>query len=358
MLTRDLSAEKKVTILICFYDSFGRNYIKDSFFANYDIKDDDWYTDIRFLDANKYRGKVDLFVGGSPCQPYSLSGKRLGLEDVRGTLFYDFARIIKDIQPKVFIYENVLGMKSSRSKDGKSIALGCALEVFDALGYDLHWMILDAKNYGVPQHRERIWVVRFRSPTDFRFPRPIALKKRVWDYLDEEVKSTIGTLRLHYLSGSECLGLMGFLNFKVADSIKSLEKTEAEKKLCGQAGNSMVVDCLMALFKQMDITKYAEPENTFDPVNSDVIKDSFFQNSDLESMSMEELSSILEKVSSLLQEKRNYNRYLKSETSEMFEQANDFETKTILEETDSMPLTHATEMLKKIYRMSGGMKLT
>ena len=93
------------------YESTGKiNYVKESYFANYNIKEENWYEDIRFIDGSEYKDKVDLFVGGSPCQSFSAIGKRKGLEDARGTLFYEYARLIKEIQPKVFIYENVVGM--------------------------------------------------------------------------------------------------------------------------------------------------------------------------------------------------------------------------------------------------------
>ena len=84
-----------------------RNYVKESYFANYDIKEENWFDDIRFINGNQYKNKVDLFVGGSPCQSFSNMGKRGGLEDTRGTLFYEFARLVSEIQPKVFIYRNL-----------------------------------------------------------------------------------------------------------------------------------------------------------------------------------------------------------------------------------------------------------
>ena len=90
-----------------------RNWIKETYFSNYaclGITEDSWHDDIRFIDGNQYRDSVDLFIGGSPCQSFSNMGKRLGLEDARGTLFYDYARLIQEIKPKVFIYENVPGM--------------------------------------------------------------------------------------------------------------------------------------------------------------------------------------------------------------------------------------------------------
>jgi DNA (cytosine-5-)-methyltransferase len=68
------------------------------------------FEDASTFDARKYKGQIDLLVGGAPCQAFSMVGKRLGFEDARGTLFYEFARVIKETQPKVFIFENVKGL--------------------------------------------------------------------------------------------------------------------------------------------------------------------------------------------------------------------------------------------------------
>ena len=87
-----------------------QNYVKKSYMANYDIDKDDFHLDIKLLDGTDYRGKVDLFVGGSPCQSFSMVGKRKGLEDDRGLLIFQFCRLVDEIQPKMFIYENVKGL--------------------------------------------------------------------------------------------------------------------------------------------------------------------------------------------------------------------------------------------------------
>lgn len=83
---------------------------KKAYFANYPIKEEQWHTDIHKLDATPYKGKVDLFVGGAPCQAFSIVGEQRGFEDTRGTLFREFARVVKECQPKVFIFENVQGL--------------------------------------------------------------------------------------------------------------------------------------------------------------------------------------------------------------------------------------------------------
>ena len=176
------------------YASTGKhNYVKDSYFANYDINEKDWYDDIRFLDGKPYKGKVDIMVGGSPCQSFSIIGKRAGLEDTRGTLFYDYARLIKDIEPKVFIYENVPGMLThDKGNTWKVIS-----SVFDSLGYKVYKALLNAKDYGIPQDRTRLFVVGFKDNNiKFEFPKPVKLSKNFFDYLEDnntvEVKHYLG----------------------------------------------------------------------------------------------------------------------------------------------------------------------
>ena len=83
------------------------------------------------MDGNEYKDKVDLFVGGSPCQSFSLVGKQRGLEDTRGTLFYEYARLVKEIRPKVFIYENVRALLSN--DDGRTWET--IQQVFTSLDY-------------------------------------------------------------------------------------------------------------------------------------------------------------------------------------------------------------------------------
>ena len=83
---------------------------KKMYFANYVINEEDWFTDIHDFNAEKYCGNVDLLVGGAPCQAFSTVGFQHGFEDTRGTLFREYARIIKECQPKVFIFENVHGL--------------------------------------------------------------------------------------------------------------------------------------------------------------------------------------------------------------------------------------------------------
>ena len=156
---------------------------KKSYFANYQIEEEDWFTDVRDFDASKYKGKVDIIVGGAPCQAFSMVGKRLGFEDARGTLFYDFARVVKETKPKVFIFENVKGI--TNHDNGRTWQV--IKDIFAELGYDIHYRILNSKDYGIPQHRERLFCVGFRKKTKFSFPAPIELEYRMYDFLEDYI---------------------------------------------------------------------------------------------------------------------------------------------------------------------------
>ncbi|WP_417405837.1 DNA cytosine methyltransferase [Holdemanella biformis] len=160
-----------------------RNKVKQSYMANYHLDETDFHWNVAFLNGKQYKGQVDLFVGGSPCQSFSLVGKQRGLEDTRGTLFYEYARLIDEIKPKVFIYENVRAVVSH--DNGKTWEK--MQEVFSELGYSFSWKVLNAKNYGIPQNRERLFVVGFRDDLKlnslFDFPSPIELKKKMKDFL-------------------------------------------------------------------------------------------------------------------------------------------------------------------------------
>ena len=170
-----------------------QNKVKQSYMANYKIAEKDFHWNVAFLDGKQYEGQVDLFVGGSPCQSFSLVGKQRGLEDTRGTLFYEYARLIKEIQPKVFIYENV---KAILSNDGGR-TWEKMKEVFFDLGYRVYYTyngkpsVLNARDYGIPQNRERMFVVGFRQDLhmikEFEFPAPVPLKKKMQDLLLDNV---------------------------------------------------------------------------------------------------------------------------------------------------------------------------
>ena len=159
-----------------------KNFVEESYQANYNIPQEHFHYDVRFLDGYQYRNEIDLFVGGSPCQSFSMVGKRGGFEDTRGTLFYEFARLVNEIRPKVFIYENVKGVLSHDGGNTWTIMQN----VFSDLGYKWYSQVLNSKNYGIPQNRERLFVVGFLDQTaEFEFPTPQILTKTMQDFLLE-----------------------------------------------------------------------------------------------------------------------------------------------------------------------------
>lgn len=156
---------------------------KKSYFANYEIAEEDWFTDVREFDAKKYRGQVDFVIGGAPCQAFSMVGHRLGFEDARGTLFYDFARVIKETNPKVFLFENVKGLLSHDNHRTWKVMHS----IFEELGYDVKFRVLNSKDYGIPQHRERVYCLGFRKKTNFKYPAPIELEYKMYDFLEDYI---------------------------------------------------------------------------------------------------------------------------------------------------------------------------
>lgn len=161
------------------------NFVMQSYLANYNLSKDNFYQDVKLLDGTDFKD-IDFFVGGSPCQSFSMAGQRGGFEDTRGTLFYEFVRLVKEISPKVFIYENVYGVLTH----DKGKTWGIMKNVFTELGYHYKWSILNSKDYGIPQGRRRIFVVGFREKEacdKFDFPAAIPLTYTMQDFLEENV---------------------------------------------------------------------------------------------------------------------------------------------------------------------------
>lgn len=315
---------------------------KKTYFANYEISDDRWHTDIHDFDAKPFRNKIDLLVGGAPCQAFSIVGNKLGFEDTRGTLFREFARVVKECRPKVFVFENVQGLfKHDNGRTWQVI-----LNTFEEYcGYDVHYQLMNARDYGIPQTRERLYCVGFRKKTAFKYPAPIELSYRMYDFLEDYAmspfitkkgdkkvitpnKNRIESLALgevspyynefvfpvkdvddkYYLSKSVAkyvlaggtkkfktstktdldiarpllqsmhkmhrAGVDNYVTYKKDKGIDGIRKLTPREcfRLMGfrddfviavpntaaymEAGNSIVVDVLIAILKQMDITKY------------------------------------------------------------------------------------------------------
>ena len=167
------------------------NFVQISYLANYNVENNNYFQDVTLLDGSDFKNKVDFFIGGSPCQSFSIAGSRGGFEDTRGTLFYDYARLIKQMQPKVFIYENVYGViNHDKGKTWKIMQ-----SVFSELGYHFKWQILDSKNYGMPQSRRRLFVVGYKEKKFFDifdFPKPVNLEHYVQYFLEDN--AAIGSI--------------------------------------------------------------------------------------------------------------------------------------------------------------------
>ena len=137
----------------CEIDKFARASYK----AIYDTKGEIEYHDIRSVTDESIRGigSVDIICGGFPCQAFSVAGKRRGFEDTRGTLFFEIARFASILKPKYLFLENVKGLLNHNNGD----TFETILTVLWELGYDVEWQVLNSKDFGVPQNRERVFII-------------------------------------------------------------------------------------------------------------------------------------------------------------------------------------------------------
>ena len=182
----------------CVFTSEWDKYAKQTYKANFgELPFGDITKDITksYIPSN-----FDVLCAGFPCQAFSIAGRRGGFEDTRGTLFFDVAEIIKRKQPKAFFLENVKGLRNHDR--GKTLAT-----ILNVLREDLNYYVpepatINAKNYGVPQNRERIFIVGFRKDleiSDFKFPKPTNEKVILGDILEEEEVSVKYYLSTSYL---------------------------------------------------------------------------------------------------------------------------------------------------------------
>ncbi|MDD3476167.1 MAG: DNA cytosine methyltransferase [Sulfurimonas sp.] len=156
-------------------------YARQTYYANFA---EEPFGDITQIDETKIE-KFDILLAGFPCQAFSVAGYRKGFEDTRGTLFFDVARIIKYHKPKVVFLENVKGLVGH----DKGKTFNVILETLRELGYRVEYKILNAKDFGVPQNRERIYIVCFLGDeVEFEFPNKIEIEVKVGDILDDKIE--------------------------------------------------------------------------------------------------------------------------------------------------------------------------
>ncbi len=172
----------------CVYANEWDKFAQAVYYNNFGIRPDG---DITKVDE-KAIPDHDILCAGFPCQAFSISGKRLGFNDSRGTLFFDVARIVKEKRPRVVFMENVKNFASHDS--------GNTIKVVEAtmreLGYSFHYAVLNAVDYGIPQKRERVYMVCFREDINdhgFVYPAPFPLTRHVVDFLldDDETRNLV-----------------------------------------------------------------------------------------------------------------------------------------------------------------------
>ena len=186
---------------------------------------------------------LDIFMTSPPCQAFSMAGKRLGKEDKRGILFFNSLEFIQENKPRYFIFENVKGLLSHDKQDpkaqygrtfqewinylgGKSVnGVHTFFPYEDAVPYHIYFQVLNAKDYNIPQNRERIFIIGIRDDEDnnFQFPKPVPLTKRLKDVLEQEVdeKYFLSNKMLDYLTTRKDNFNKGNINFKDENSVAS-----------------------------------------------------------------------------------------------------------------------------------------
>lgn len=167
-------------------------YARKSYKAIYNTENEqEWHDVTRITDDDfrYFKGKADIIVGGFPCQAFSIAGNRKGFEDTRGTLFFEIARAIKEIQPSYVLLENVKGLFSH---DGGR-TFGTIIQALDELGFITEWGLFNSKYWGVPQNRERVYILatrkdKYKEPLLFNLVKQqTEVTTRLIDVLEDEV---------------------------------------------------------------------------------------------------------------------------------------------------------------------------
>lgn len=176
-----LGVEQAFGSVDCVFTSEIDKYAITTYKANF--KDSHIFGDIKQIDENDVPDH-DILLAGFPCQPFSQAGLKKGFTDTRGTLFFDIERILLAKQPKAFLLENVKQLKGH----DKGRTFQTIIDHLNNAGYKVFYEILKARDFGIPQNRERIYIVGFLDHSiNFEFPKPTNLPTRVGDILDDVV---------------------------------------------------------------------------------------------------------------------------------------------------------------------------
>jgi len=163
----------------CVFSSEWDKYAQETYQVNFEEIP---YGDIAKIKAEEIP-KFDFLLAGFPCQPFSQAGLKKGFEDTRGTLFFDIARIVKYHNPSVVFLENVRNLAGH----DKGRTLGVILKTLEDLGYNVFHKILNARDFGVPQNRARIYIIGFKDDVDFKFPKELNINTKLGNILEKKV---------------------------------------------------------------------------------------------------------------------------------------------------------------------------
>lgn len=207
-------------------------FAKQSYRAIYDTESEEELNDITTVTDEHfrlYRGQVDIITGGFPCQSFSIAGNRRGFEDTRGTIFFHIARAIKEIQPSYVLLENVKGLLSH----DKGRTYGTIVQALDELGYFIEWGLFNSKYWGVPQNRERVYILVTRKDV-WKEPKLFNLVKqqtsvdtRLVDILEKDVDESyyLSEEKTRKLTLNEDLsGRLNHYDYRDVDSVHSVNK--------------------------------------------------------------------------------------------------------------------------------------
>jgi len=258
-----LEREGFTCVGFCEIDKWARKLYK----AYYNVREEEEYEDATKINPEDLPD-FDILCAGFPCQAFSIAGKRRGFEDTRGTLFFEIARIAKVKRPTYLLLENVKGLLSH--DEGRTFEI--ILKTLDELGYDAEWQVLNSKDFGVPQNRERVFIIghlRGKSrPKIF----PLSETDKVYYKLPEAQKEIhqdsefavtltarqyvswtgnyikVGDLKIRRLTPLECFRLQGF-----PDDIYYLAKKLgiSDSQLYKMTGNAVTVQVVQSIARKL-----------------------------------------------------------------------------------------------------------
>lgn len=230
-------------------------YASKSYSAIHGVSEDLNLQDVTKVDSLDILDDVDLITYGFPCQDISSAGKQKGFTDENGNrtrsgLFFEALRIIEEFQPKFAIAENVKALTFKKfTEEFKTV-----LESLEEAGYNNYWQVLNAKDYGIPQNRERVFIISIRKDIDkgFTFPTPIPLELRLKDLLEDEVDEK------YYLSEKMLEKLTYNENVKDSDIVKVANLNKG-----GQKGDVISSD---GICTSLTATDYKQPKQIVEPI--------------------------------------------------------------------------------------------